>query len=169
MHNLESPNNILRAHLWEKSDTFDEPNHLGSGYKGNQVHVPNFSPHNPDLFTAANIGISMHENFGVSYLYSPIETIGVNPINALNQSSRGNQFQEVAQPNPNAKTTIPNSLSHEEHNFTRATKKTKARGLGWTEARARSKQLRQTLQERVNDIFQQLMTIPNYLAVRNRF
>ena len=30
----------------------------------------------------------------------------------------------MAQPNPNAKTTIPNSLSRKEHNFTRAIKKT---------------------------------------------
>ena len=51
-------------------------------------------------------------------------TIGVNPINALNKSSMGNQFQEVAQSNPNAETNSPNFLSREEHNFTRATKKT---------------------------------------------
>ena len=56
-------------------------------------------------------------------------TIGVNPINALNKSSKGNQFQEASQSNPNAETNSPNFLSRKEHDFTRQPKK-QARGLG---------------------------------------
>ena len=95
-------------------------------------------------------------------------TIGVNPINALNKSSKGNQFQEASQSNPNAETNSPNFLSCKEHDFTRQPKK-KARGLGWIEARIRSKLLKQTSQELVNDFFQQVMIILNYLVARNRY
>ena len=33
-HNLESSDIILKAHLWEKTNTFNESNYPGSSYKG---------------------------------------------------------------------------------------------------------------------------------------
>ena len=92
VHNLDSLDSSLKAHLWEKIDTPNEPNYLGSGYKGNQVHDPNISPHNPDQFNAENIGINTNEKSGDSCLYSPTEPIGINPINVSIKSSRSNQF-----------------------------------------------------------------------------
>lgn len=123
-HNLEPSDSTLKDHLCEKTDTPNEINKLGSGYKGNQVHGTNSSPYNTDTYNAANIGISTNEISGASCLFSTTGIIGVNPINALNKSSKSNQFQEAAQSNPNGETNSPNFLSREEHDFTRATKKT---------------------------------------------
>ena len=96
VHNLDSLDSSLKAHLWEKTNTPNEPNYSGSGYTGNQVQGPNISPHNPEKFNAENIGINMHEKSGDSCLLSPTEPIGINPINVLIKSSSSNQFQETA-------------------------------------------------------------------------
>ena len=123
VHNLVAPDSKLKAHLWEETNTIKEPNHSGNSYSGNQVHIPKNSPHNLNLISAANIGISMHKKFGASWVFPSTNTIGVNPINALNQLTRGNQFQAVAQLKPSAQNIFHNSLSREEHKITRAQKK----------------------------------------------
>ena len=80
VHNMDSADKSLKAHLWEKMDTPNDPHYLGNGYTGNKPQDPNISPQNPDHFIVEITRINVTENTGDNCPLFPSEPIGINPI-----------------------------------------------------------------------------------------
>ena len=120
---LGSSDSTFNAHSGEKTDTINEPIYSGNGYVEDQIQQPNISPHNPDRFNAENSGSNYHGMSGDSCPLCPTDSIGIIPINNPIKCSKYAESLEAAHPYPNAHTSIPNSMSRENHEVTRATKK----------------------------------------------
>ena len=85
----------------------------------------------------------------------------LNPPEAINSKRRPNQTLMLILPSL--------ILCHVKGMNLLGQPKEQTRGLGWTKTRTCNKLLRQISHDHVNEVFQQLMITPNYLATRNRF